>query len=111
MGALLIWWLVLEALGLAALPLLSAVFSARADHGYAFGKIVALLVVSYISWLLASTGLVALRVALPLTVAVLPWARLAGLTLRVVVVGVNVTVFQYLIRLATSTEPSPVARS
>ena len=45
----------------------------------------------------------------PVMVAVLPWARLVGLTLRVVVVGVNATVFQYLIRLATSTEPRPVA--
>ena len=47
----------------------------------------------------------------PVTVAVLPWTKLEGLTLSVVVVGVRVTVFQYLIRLATSTEPRPVARS
>jgi YYY domain-containing protein len=56
MGSLLLWWSVLEALGLIALPLTSALFSARADHGYAFAKIVGLLVVSYLAWLLGFVG-------------------------------------------------------
>ena len=47
----------------------------------------------------------------PEIVVVLPWAKLDGLTLSVALVGVSVTVFQYLIRLATSREPRPVARS
>lgn len=56
MGSLIIWWLVLEALGLIALPLTSTLFSARADHGYAFAKIVGLLLVSYVAWLLGFAG-------------------------------------------------------
>ena len=47
----------------------------------------------------------------PETVAVWPWTKLEGLTLSVATVDLNVTVFQYLMRLATSTEPSPVAWS
>ena len=69
MGPLVLWWLVLEALGLIAFPLTSRIFSARADHGYVFGKILALLLISYLSWLLALVG-VPLHVALPLTLAV-----------------------------------------
>jgi YYY domain-containing protein len=68
MGPLVVWWLVLEGLGLITFPLTFRLFSARADHGYAFGKILALLLVSYVSWLLALVG-VPLRVALPLTLA------------------------------------------
>jgi YYY domain-containing protein len=68
MGPLVVWWLVLEGLGLVTFPLTFRIFSARADHGYAFGKILALLLVSYVSWLLALVG-VPLRVALPLTLA------------------------------------------
>ncbi len=68
MGPLVVWWLVLEGLGLITFPLTFRIFSARADHGYAFGKILALLVVSYVSWLLALVG-VPLQVALLLTLA------------------------------------------
>jgi len=57
MGQLVVWWLVLEGLGLIALPLTSVIFSKRADYGYAFGKIVALLVVTYDAWLLGHLGL------------------------------------------------------
>lgn len=57
MGQLVVWWLVLEGLGLMALPLASVLFSKRADYGYAFGKIVALLVVTYDAWLLGHLGI------------------------------------------------------
>ena len=56
MGSLIIWWLVLEVLGLIALPLTSVLFSARADHGYAFAKIIGVLLVSYLAWLLGFVG-------------------------------------------------------
>lgn len=68
MGALIVWWLVLEALGLITLPLMFHVFSARTGHGYAFGKILALLLIAYGSWALSYGGL-PLRVALPATLA------------------------------------------
>ncbi|MGO9318624.1 MAG: hypothetical protein ACLPXT_09100 [Terracidiphilus sp.] len=51
------------------------------------------------------------RATMPLTEVALPWTRLAGLTLSGVMMAEKITVFQYLMRLATSTEPSPVARS
>src|SRR5512139_615016 len=86
MGSLVVWWLVLEALGLITLPLTSRLFSTRADGGYAFGKIVALLLITYVSWLLAQVGL-PVRIALPLTVAAfillnaaLAWNRREALT-------------------------------
>jgi len=41
----------------------------------------------------------------------LPWTKLVGFTLSVVLVGVKTTLPQLLISLATSTDPSPVARS
>jgi len=56
MGSLFLWWLVLEGLGLLALPLTFRLFSARADHGYVFGKIIGLLLVSYVAWLLGFAG-------------------------------------------------------
>jgi len=56
MGQLVVWWLVLEGLGLIALPLTSRLFSARADHGYGFAKIIGLLLVSYVAWMLGFAG-------------------------------------------------------
>ena len=82
MGSLIIWWLVLEALGLIALPLTSLLFSARADYGYGFAKIVALLLICYVSWLPAHVAgvpfHVTFAVALALFViinAVIAWQR------------------------------------
>jgi len=69
MGSLLVWWLVLEALGLITLPLMFHVFSARSAHGYAFGKIVGLLLIAYVSWALSCAG-VPLHIALPVALAV-----------------------------------------
>jgi YYY domain-containing protein len=67
MGSLIVWWLVLEGLGLITLPLTFRLFSARADHGYGFAKIVALLVISYISWLLTHLGILGFHLSLELT--------------------------------------------
>ena len=57
MAYLVVWWLVVEALGLVALPLTAQLFSERAGHGYVFGKIVALLLVTYIAWVLGHAGI------------------------------------------------------
>jgi YYY domain-containing protein len=69
MGSLIVWWLVLEGLGLVTLPLTFRLFSARAAHGYGFAKIVALLAISYVSWLLTHLGLLPFHVSLSLTLA------------------------------------------
>src|SRR5690242_8270584 len=47
-----LWWLLLEGLGLLALPLVFPLFGRRMAHGYPFAKVVALLVIAYITWLL-----------------------------------------------------------
>src|SRR5437762_871333 len=51
MGAIVLWWLVLEGLGLIVFPLLFPLFARSSSHGYAFGKIAALLLLTYVSWL------------------------------------------------------------
>lgn len=48
------FWLVLSVYGLAAFPFLFAFFPQLADRGYAFARLVGLLVVGYIAWLFAS---------------------------------------------------------
>jgi YYY domain-containing protein len=53
-----IWWLVLFVLGLIAFPLVSRVCDRLPDKGYAISKIIALLLVAYVSWILASIKLV-----------------------------------------------------
>ena len=50
--AVILWWLLLEGLGLLALPLTFPLFGPRTAHGYPFAKIVALLVLTYVAWLL-----------------------------------------------------------
>jgi YYY domain-containing protein len=50
--AILIWWLLLQALGLLALPLLFPLFGRAAAHGYPFAKIAALLLITWVAWLL-----------------------------------------------------------
>ena len=57
MGSIVVWWMVVEAVGFIALPLTARLFSARADHGYVFGKIIGLLLASYIAWLLGFAGI------------------------------------------------------
>jgi len=49
-----IWWLTVELLGFIALPVTFSLFKGLPDRGYAFGKVLAILIVSYILWLAAS---------------------------------------------------------
>jgi len=52
----LIWWLLLEILGLAALPVAFRLFRSLPDRGYAFAKPLGLLLTSYTLWLLVTFG-------------------------------------------------------
>ena len=49
-----IWWLSVELLGLIALPVTFVLFKKLPDRGYAFGKALSILVVSFLLWLAAS---------------------------------------------------------
>jgi YYY domain-containing protein len=51
-----LWWLILQILGLAVLPLAYRLFKWLPGRGYAFAKPLGLLLVSYILWLGASLG-------------------------------------------------------
>jgi YYY domain-containing protein len=53
------WWAVLLLLGTTAVPLAYTFFQQLPDRGYAFVKMLGLLVVGYLFWLLASLGVVA----------------------------------------------------
>lgn len=56
-GFVFLWWLIVQLLGLAALPLAFRAFRWLPDRGYAFTKALGLLLVSYLLWLGASTRL------------------------------------------------------
>lgn len=48
-----IWWLAVELLGLIALPITVVLFKKLPDRGYAFGKALSILLVSFLLWLAA----------------------------------------------------------
>ena len=50
------WWLVLELIGFAALPLTTWIFGNLKDNGIALAKIMGLLFVTYFSWVLTHLG-------------------------------------------------------
>src|SRR5262249_36360453 len=50
MSELLTWWLLVEALGVAGLPLTLTVFSRLPDRGWSAAKALALLVVGWLIW-------------------------------------------------------------
>ncbi|MCB9422135.1 MAG: hypothetical protein H6667_20200 [Ardenticatenaceae bacterium] len=51
------WWAALMIIGAAATPLTLLLFRRLPDRGYAFAKLVGLLIVSYLFWMLGSLGL------------------------------------------------------
>ncbi|NLP08974.1 hypothetical protein GX408_01120, partial [bacterium] len=51
------WWVIIQLFGLAALPITLRACAWLPDRGYAFSKTVGLLLVSYLLWTGASTGL------------------------------------------------------
>ena len=56
MSQVIIWWLLIQLLGLAALPLAYRLFKRLPGRGYAFAKPLGLLLASYILWLGSSLG-------------------------------------------------------
>lgn len=54
---LVIWYLVIFALGLVVYPLVRAVFPGLADHGYPLSRIVGLLLWAWLAWMAGSLGL------------------------------------------------------
>jgi len=56
MFATLLWWLIIQVLGLAILPLAYRLFDRLPDRGYAFAKPLGLLSTSYALWLLTTLG-------------------------------------------------------
>ena len=50
-SGVLVWWLVIEALGLAAFPLAYRLLPGLPDRGYGFAKILGLLLLGYATWL------------------------------------------------------------
>jgi YYY domain-containing protein len=57
MGAVLVWWLVVQLVGLLALPLAYRVFKGLPDRGWAFARPLGLLLAGYVFWLAGSLGL------------------------------------------------------
>ena len=55
--AVFLWWLIIEILGLIALPLTVRLFRYLPDRGYALAKPLGLLLVSYVLWIGATFGL------------------------------------------------------
>ncbi|MBE2199936.1 MAG: hypothetical protein IAE79_15080 [Anaerolinea sp.] len=73
------WWAALLLVGTAVLPLTWTIFRSLPERGYAFTKMVGLLLVSYLFWLLGSLGVLrndlgGIWVALGLATAVSWWA-------------------------------------
>jgi uncharacterized membrane protein len=54
---ILVWWLIMQAMGWLALPTSMRIFRWLPDRGYAFSKALGLLLVSYFLWVGASTNL------------------------------------------------------
>ena len=57
MADVLVWWLVVEMLGLAALPVAWRVFAGLPDRGYAFAKPLAIFLIAYVLWISGVAGL------------------------------------------------------
>ena len=75
------WWAVLMLIGLLATPLAYFLFRPLADRGYAFSKMLGLLVVSYLFWILGSLGFVGNNVG-GILLALLLLAGLSGWAVR-----------------------------
>ncbi len=71
MPHILIWWALLEALGLLLLPFLYRLFSAASGFGYPFAKILSILLITFVSWIVASAGVLPFHLALYGTLGVL----------------------------------------
>jgi YYY domain-containing protein len=59
----LVWWLIMQVLGWLAFPTAMRIFRWLPDRGYTFSKSLGLLLISYVLWVGASTGLLANNLA------------------------------------------------
>lgn len=78
-----IWWLIIQILGWAALPVAYRVFRWLPDRGFAFSKPLGLLLASYFLWLGATTGFLrngagGILAAIGLLAAISAWIFLKG---------------------------------
>lgn len=71
MRYVLLWWALLEVLGLISLPLTFRLFSPANAHGYPFAKVFTLLVATYVSWIASHLLGVPFHIALPGTLGLL----------------------------------------
>lgn len=79
MAALVWWWVMIEVMGLLALPLTFRLFGPALSHGYPFAKILFVLVWTYFAWLLGFV--IPMPTALYGTLAIAAIAGLAGYAL------------------------------
>lgn len=79
MREFLLWWLVIEAVGLASFPLTYAFFRRLPDGGFAFAKPVGLLLLGYGLWMGATIGL-------------FPYSRGSALLVLLLIAGLSTTV-------------------
>ena len=75
---LVIWYLVIFALGLVVYPLVRAAFPGLADHGYPLARIVGLLLWAWLAWMAGSLGLSYSRLIIGISLGIIV---LAGLLL------------------------------
>ncbi len=75
-----IWWLVVEILALAALPVTTHLFRNLQDKGYGFAKPLGIMLPAYIFWLLSSLGILdntrATAAFVAIVIGVVAWAAL-----------------------------------
>lgn len=77
------WWLCLEILGLAALPLSGIIFRCLPDRGYSLSKAVGWFVAAWVAWVAASTSVLPFGAATArLTVSAMALASIALLALH-----------------------------
>jgi uncharacterized membrane protein len=85
-AGLLVWWLIITALGLVATPITLRIFAFLPDRGYAFAKPLGLLLVGLLSWLFGfvhfSTGTILFAVALVAGLAYWVWKQDEGAVRR-----------------------------
>lgn len=67
----LIWWLIVQVIGVLSLPLTSFLFRTLPDRGYAFSKSVGILLITYGAWLVAMIGIGPFGMPVLLLIAVL----------------------------------------
>lgn len=87
MAETLSWWLIVQLLGVLAFPLTWLLFRNLADGGYAFSKVIGLLLVGYVYWLSGSAGIlpnerlsiVLVALAVGIAGAVIAWRQRAEL--------------------------------